>query len=78
MSKEQWEIERDERIAKQATAMKKLTEDQLKAIDTTFNALKNSLSMIKDTNDLYMSDIQAMESAYWDMYHAFNKRETKQ
>ena len=78
MSKEQWEIERDERIAKQAKAMKKLTEDQLKAIDATFNALKNSLSMIKDTNDLYMSDIQAMESAYWAMYHAFNKRETKQ
>ena len=78
MSKEQWEIERDERIAKQAKAMKKLTEDQLKAVDACFNALKNSLSMIKDTNDLYMSDIQAMESAYWDMYHAFNKRETQQ
>ena len=75
MTKSDWQIEREQRIAKQAKAMKKMTDDQLKAIDNTFSALTSSLDMIKETNDLYMSDIPAMESAYWSMYHAFNKQE---
>ena len=75
MTKPDWQIEREQRMAKQAKAMKKMTDDQLKAIDNTFSALKSSLDMIKETNDLYMSDIQAMETAYWKMYDAFNKQE---
>ena len=75
MTKPNWQIEREQRIAKQAKAMKNMTDDQLKAIDITFSALKSSLDMIKEANDLYMSDIQAMESAYWSMYNAFNKQE---
>ena len=30
---------------------------------------------IKDTNDLYLSDIQAMEDAYWKMHYSFNKED---
>jgi len=60
-------------MAKQAKAMKNLTDLQLQAIDSTISTLRNCVSMIRDTNDLYLSDIQAMESAYLKMYDAFNK-----
>ena len=75
MTKSTYQIEREQRMAKQAKAMKNLTDVQLQAIDSTLRTLKNCMDMIRDTNDLYLSDIQAMESAYWKMYDAFNKRE---
>jgi len=75
MTKPDWQIEREQRMAKQAKAMKNLTDVQLQAIDSTLRTLKNCMDMIRDTNDLYLSDIQAMESAYWKMYDAFNKQE---
>jgi len=73
MPKSTYQIEREQRMAKQAKAMKSLTEDQIKAIDTTFNTLKRSLTLIHEINDLYMSDIRAMEDAYWKICQAFNK-----
>lgn len=75
MTKSTYQIEREKRMAKQAKAMKNLTDVQLQAIDSTMSTLKNCVDMIRDTNDLYLSDIQAMESAYFKMYDAFNKQE---
>ena len=75
MSKEQWEIERDERIAKQAKAMKALTKEQRKAIDLVFDSLRSSLDTLGEIQDLYISDVRNLETAYWKMYNAFNKRE---
>ncbi len=73
MTKSTYQIEREQRMAKQAKAMKNLTDVQLQAIDSTISTLKNCVDMIRDTSDLYLSDIQAMETAYWKMYDAFNK-----
>ena len=75
MTKSTYQIEREKRMAIQAKAMKALTQAQQEALDVAYKSLKNSLSMIKDTNDLYMSDIQAMEDAYWKMHYSFNKED---
>lgn len=71
--KEPWEIEREQRIAAQAKAIAGLTDKQKEAVDKAFSALGGALSTIKDCNDLYMSDISAMDTAWWSLYHAFNK-----
>jgi vacuolar-type H+-ATPase subunit E/Vma4 len=75
MTKSTYQIERKKRIAAQAKAMQAMTDAQQEALDAAYKALKHSVSMIRDTNDLYLSDIQAMDDAYWKMYHAFNKED---
>ena len=75
--KSQWEIEREQRIAKQAKAMKALTDDQLAAIDLVVKSLRSSLNTLNEIQDLYLSDVRDLETAYWKMYNAFNKRETE-
>ena len=70
---EQWQIARDERQAEQAKAMAKLTEAQRKAIDEAYAAMRIIRGNIYDMSDLYLSDIQKLDSAFWSMYHAFNK-----
>jgi len=75
--KSQWEIEREQRIAKQAKAMKALTDDQLAAIDLVVKSLRSSLNSLNEIQDLYLSDVRDLETAYWKMYNAFNKRETE-
>lgn len=73
--KEAWQIARDERLAEQAKAMAKLTEAQRKAIDEAYSAMQTIRTNIYDMSDLYLSDIQKLDSAFWSFYHAFNKGE---
>ena len=77
MKKEDWQIEREKRLATQAKAIASLTENQRKAIDQTYEAMQTIRSNIYDMSDLYLSDIQKLDSAFWSMYHAFNKGENK-
>ena len=72
MAKEQWKVERAKRIALQAEAFDSLTGDQKDTIKQTYKALRKALNMIHDTQDLYLSDVQRLESAFWAINHNFN------
>ena len=69
--KDKWEIERDEQDALKTKAMKSLTTDQLNAIKETHETISSCLMMIRDCNDLYMSDIGKLESSFWKLKHQF-------
>jgi len=70
--KQDWEIERDKADAIRKTAMKSLTVNQMKAIKETHETISNCLMMIRDCNDLYMSDIRKLEDAFWKIKNEFN------
>ena len=72
MSKQQWEIERAKRLAEQSKAFDSLTSDQQDTIKNAYKALRKALNMIHDTQDLYLSDVQRLESAFWSINHNFN------
>ena len=69
--KDKWEIERDEQNALREKAMKSLTTDQLNAIKETHKTISECLMMIRDCNDLYMSDIGKLENSFWQLKHQF-------
>ena len=69
--KDKWEIERDKQDALKTKAMKSLTVDQLNAIKETHETISNCLMMIRDCNDLYMSDIAKLEDSFWQLKHQF-------
>ena len=70
--KNQYQIEREKEEAIIKKTMKGLTSDQLKAIDETHKSLANALSMLTETNDLYLSDIRKLDNAFWKLKHQFN------
>jgi len=72
--KTEWQIERDKADALRAKAMKSLTANQLNAIKETHETISNCLMMIRDCNDLYMSDIGKLEDAFWKIKNEFNLR----
>ena len=69
--KDKWEIERDEQDALKTKAMKSLTTDQLNAIKETHETISSCLMMIRDCNDLYMSDIAKLEDSFWQLKNQF-------
>ena len=70
--KNQYQIEREREEAIIKKTMKGLTSDQLKAIEETHKSLANALSMLTETNDLYLSDIRKLDNAFWKLKHQFN------
>ena len=75
--KEDWQIEREKRLAAQAKALASLTDNQRIAIDQAYEAMQTIRTNIYDMSDLYLSDIQKLDSAFWSFYHAFNKGENQ-
>ena len=73
--KNKWELERDKEERIREKAMKSLTKEQLKAIKETHKALQSSLNMLTECNDLYLSDIQKLNDAFWSINHQFNMEE---
>jgi hypothetical protein len=73
--KEAWQVEREKRLAAQDKAMQSLTEQQRQAIDEAYKAMQTIRTNIYDMSDLYLSDIQQLDRAFWSFYHAFNKGE---
>ena len=69
--KTEWEIQRDKQDAIREKAMKSLTVDQLNVIKETHKTISNCLMMIRDCNDLYMSDIAKLEDSFWQLKHQF-------
>ena len=70
--KTKWEIERDKETKLKANAMKSLTQDQLNAIDKSYKAIKDTLMNIREIEDIYLSDIRNLDSAFWRLKHQFN------
>ena len=75
--KEDWQIEREKRLAAQAKALASLTDNQRIAIDQAYEAMQTIRTNIYDMSDLYLSDIQKLDSAFWSFYNAFNKGENQ-
>jgi|9_EtaG_2_1085328.scaffolds.fasta_scaffold44035_4 hypothetical protein len=73
--KNKWELERDKQKILRQKAMKSLTKDQLDAIKKTHEALRSSLGMLRDCNDLYLSDINKLDDAFWSITNQFNMEE---
>ena len=70
--KNEWEIERDKADALRENAMKSLTADQINAINKTYKVLKNVLHNIREVEDIYLSDIRNLDTAFWKLRHQFN------
>ena len=70
--KNEWEIQRDKQNALRAKTMKSLTADQLNAIKQTHKTLSDALDMLRECNDLYLSDIRKLDDAFWKLKHQFN------
>jgi len=45
--------------------MERLNAEQLKTLRATYAALRDSLQMIKDCNDLYLSQVDKLETAFY-------------
>jgi|TARA_R110002073_G_scaffold304312_1_gene473031 hypothetical protein len=73
--KNQWQIERDKVDALREKSMKSLTIDQLNAIKETHQTLADCLMMIRDCNDLYLSDTRKLDNVFWKLKNEFNLEE---
>ena len=73
--KNQWQIERDKADSLRTKAMKSLTVDQLNAIKETHKTLADCLMMIRDCNDLYLSDTRKLDNVFWKLKNEFNLEE---
>ena len=73
--KNEWEIERERQQAINKKAMASLTSEQMQAIKKTHKALRDALSMLTDCHDLYLSDINKLNDAFWSINHQFNLEE---
>jgi hypothetical protein len=69
--KNEWEIQRDKQNALRAKTMKSLTADQLNAIKQTHKTLSDALDMLRECNDLYLSDIKKLDDAFWQLKNQF-------
>ena len=75
--KNQWQIERDKIDALREKSMKSLTVDQLNAIKETHQTLADVLEMIRDCNDIYLSDARKLDNAFWKLKNEFNMEDKR-
>ena len=63
--------EREERVAKDKVAFDGLLDDQQKAIKETFEALDDAMETLRDCQDLWLSDVKKLDTAYWKLRNNF-------
>ena len=73
--KNEYQIEREKQQAINKKAMASLTSEQMQAIKETHKALDDALSMLRECHDLYLSDINKLNDAFWSINHQFNLEE---
>jgi hypothetical protein len=73
--KNEWLLKREKQQAKNKKAMASLTSEQVQAIKQTHKALDDALTMLRDCQDLYLSDINKMNDAFYTLQHQFNLEE---
>ena len=70
--KTEWEIQQAKIDADREKAMKSMTEEQIEVIRKTHNALEDVLTNIQDIEDIYLSDIRALNECMWKLKYEFN------
>lgn len=73
--KNEYQIERERQQAVNKRAMASLTSEQMQAIKQTHKALDDALTMLRNCQDLYLSDINNMNEAFYTLQHQFNLEE---
>ena len=73
--KNEYQIERERQKAVNKKAIASLTSEQMQAIKQTHKALDDALTMLRDCQDLYLSDINNMNEAFYTLQHQFNLEE---
>jgi hypothetical protein len=58
-------------MAARAKFLESLKADQRKALEKTFETIRDCLQMLHDCNDLYVSDVGKLEAAFWQLNNAF-------
>ena len=66
-----WEQKRKERNQDNRDAFNALQDDQQAAIKQAFKALEAAQNTLSECQDLWLSDIKELDSAYWQMRHNF-------
>ena len=70
--KSEWEIKREKQATVNDKAMQGMTADQLATINDLKKHLGHCLSMIAETNDLYMSDVGKLDNLFHKLNRHFN------
>jgi hypothetical protein len=71
--KEQWEIDRENRIKAEKASMNALTPSQREAIKKAHNALRDFVNEWSDGFDLYNAETpRNISTAFWQMHHHFH------
>lgn len=70
--KTEWQIQQAKIDANRKKAMKSMTEEQIEVIRKTHNALEDVLTNIQDIEDIYLSDIRALNECMWKLKYEFN------
>lgn len=68
---EQWKAEREAREKALLSSFDQLTDDQQQAIRQMQDAVRGCLNMLEECHDLYLSDIDKLNRAFWGMHHQF-------
>ena len=67
----EWEKARVKKQLKTKKVLKQMSDEQREAIQEIQKSVASCLEMIKDCNDLYMSDVAKLESAWHSLRWAF-------
>lgn len=59
------------RMAARKKFLDALQKDQREALQKSFDAMQNCVWMLNECNDLYVSDVAKLQSAYQDLQHTF-------
>jgi len=70
--KTNYQEERERQTKKNNIGMSKLTEKQLQSIKKTHETLSNALDMLRECQDMYLSDIRELDNCYWQLNNNFN------
>lgn len=59
------------RMAARKKFLDALQKDQREALQKSFDAMQNCVWMLNECNDLYVSDVAKLQSAYHELQHTF-------
>ena len=70
-AKPKWQRDIEAREKKQIRAFEKLSPDQQQTIRQTQETLRDVLNMLTECHDLYLSDINKLNIAFWRLHNNF-------
>ena len=70
-AKPKWQRDFEAREKKQIRAFEKLSSDQQQTIRQTQKTLRDVLNRLTECHDLYLSDINKLDTAFWRLHNNF-------